>query len=138
MAVLEVVIVIKKVEHVALIVIDMEKAISYYSNMFGFTLRTRRQSKTRDLAFLKHDQQSDFEIELIQDLVSQDLYSDKGIVNHLAFTVDNIEDAIQFYKEKGVLFNSEIYNIANDGTKTIFFYGPNRELLQLVERGKSE
>nr|WP_263323723.1 VOC family protein [Neobacillus sp. Marseille-Q6967] len=129
---------IKKVEHVALIVTDMEKAISYYTSMFGFTLRTRRQSKYRDLAFLKHDQQPGFEIELIRDLVLQEEYSDRGIVNHLAFTVENIENAIQFYKEKGISFNSETYDTANDETKTIFFYGPNRELLQLVERGKSE
>jgi lactoylglutathione lyase len=127
--------VIKKVEHVALIVTDMEKAISYYSNMFGFTLRTRRQSKIRDLAFLKHDYQPGFEIELIRDLVPQDLYSERGIVNHLAFTVEDMEEAIQYYKDKGISFNSETYDIANDGTKTIFFYGPNRELLQFVERG---
>lgn len=126
---------IKKVEHIALIVTDMEKAISYYSNMFGFTLRTRRQSKIRDLAFLKHDQQPGFEIELIRDLVPQDLYSERGIVNHLAFTVEDMEEAIQYYKDKGISFNSETYETANDGTKTIFFYGPNRELLQFVERG---
>jgi lactoylglutathione lyase len=54
--------------------------------MFGFTLRTHWQSKIRDLVFLKHDQQSGFEIKLIRDLVPQDLYSERGIVNHLAFT----------------------------------------------------
>jgi lactoylglutathione lyase len=134
----EVVILIKKVEHVALIVTDIEKAISYYSNMFGFSLRTRRQSKIRDLAFLQHDHQPGFEIELILDLFPQDGYSESGIVNHLAFTVENIEDAIQFYNKKGIIFNSETYDTANDGTKTIFFYGPNRELLQFVERGKIE
>ncbi|GGE35044.1 glyoxalase [Pullulanibacillus camelliae] len=129
---------IKKVEHVAFIVTDMEKTISYYSNMFGFSLRKRRQNKVRDLAFLMHDQQPGFEIELIRDLVPQGGYSDKGIVNHLAFTVEKIEAAIQFYKEKGINFLSETYDTANDGTKTIFFYGPNRELLQLVEREESE
>lgn len=129
---------IKKVEHVALIVTDMEKSISYYSSMFGFSLRTRRQIKTRDLAFLKHDQQPGFEIELIRDLVPQGEYSERGIVNHLAFTVENMEEAIRFYKEKGIIFHSEAYDTANDGTKTIFFHGPNEELLQFVERGNAE
>ncbi|GGE27961.1 lactoylglutathione lyase [Pullulanibacillus camelliae] len=127
---------IQKVEHVALIVTDMEKSIAYYSSMFGFSLRTRRQNKHRELAFLKHDQQPGFEIELIRDLVPQAGYSDKGIVNHLAFTVENIEEAIRFYKKRGLTFNSETYDTANDGTKTIFFYGPNQELLQFVERGE--
>ena len=125
-------------EHVALIVTDMEKSISYYSSMFGFSLRTRRQIKTRDLAFLKHDQQPGFEIELIRDLVPQGEYSERGIVNHLAFTVENMEEAIRFYKEKGIIFHSEAYDTANDGTKTIFFHGPNEELLQFVERGNAE
>jgi len=129
---------IKKVEHVALIVTDMEKSISYYSSMFGFSLRIRRQIKTRDLAFLKHDQQPGFEIELIRDLVPQGEYSERGIVNHLAFTVENMEEAIRFYKEKGIIFHSEAYDTANDGTKTIFFHGPNEELLQFVERGNAE
>ena|GEM_PF-500170 len=129
---------IKKVEHVALIATDMEKSISYYSSMFGFSLRARRQNKTRDLAFLQHDQQPGFEIELICDLVPQGEYSDKGVVNHLAFTVENMDEAVQFYKEKGITFNSETYDTANDGTKTIFFNGPNKELLQFVERGSVE
>jgi lactoylglutathione lyase len=37
---------IKKVEHVALIVTNMEKSIEYYSEMFGFKLRARGENKT--------------------------------------------------------------------------------------------
>lgn len=128
---------IKEVEHVALIVTDMDHSISYYSSMFGFTLQTRRQNQTREMAFLKHDQQPGFEVELIRDLDQQDGYSDRGIVNHLAFTVEDIKVAIRFYREKGIIFHSETYDTASDGTKTIFFYGPNGELLQLVERSLS-
>lgn len=124
---------IKKVEHVALIVSNMERSIEYYSGMFGYKLRTRGQGLTRDMAFLYHDDQPGFEIELIRDLQPQGDYSDKGIVNHLAFTVENIEEAIEYYRIKGIEFNSEKFNTAVDGAKTIFFYGPNRELLQLVE-----
>jgi lactoylglutathione lyase len=124
---------IKKVEHVALIVTDMEKSIAYYSSMFGYQLRTRGQSPTRDMAFIYHENQPGFEIELIKDLQPMGDYSDKSIVNHLAFTVENIEDAIQFYREKGIQFNSDKPNTAVDGAKTIFFYGPDRELLQFVE-----
>ncbi len=124
---------IKKIEHVALIVKDMGKSIDYYCEMFGFKLRVRGQSSTREMAFLCHENQLGFEIELIRDIVSQGEYAEKSVVNHLAFTVDNISKSIAFYRDKGIVFNSDSPNTAIDGAKTIFFYGPNRELLQLVE-----
>lgn len=124
---------IRKVEHTAIIVTDMDKSIQFYMGMFGFTLRTRGESKIREMAFLYHEAQPDFEIELIRDLMPQESYSAKGIVNHLAFTVDVIEEAITHYREKGIQFLTESANPSIDGGKTIFFYGPNEELLQLVE-----
>jgi lactoylglutathione lyase len=124
---------IKKAEHVAIIVNDIEKSIRYYSDMFGFTLRSRGQNARREMAFLKHANQPGFEIELIFDLIPQGDYADKGIVNHLAFTVDNIQEAIQYYQGKGIVFHSDHPNNAIDGAKTIFFTGPNGELLQFVE-----
>lgn len=128
---------IRKAEHVAIIVTDMDKSIEFYSNLFGYQVRTRGQSKVREMAFLYRDNQLDFEIELIRDLVDQGEYFPKGIVNHLAFTVDNMEEAIPFYREKGIQFLTETANPSIDGGKTIFFYGPNQELLQLVERNYS-
>lgn len=124
---------IRKVEHVAFIVTDMDKSINYFTQMFGFQVRTRGESKVREMAFLYREDQPDFEIELIRDVVDQGEYSPKGIVNHLAFTVDYIEEAIDFYRAKGIQFLSETANPSIDGGKTIFFYGPNQELLQLVE-----
>lgn len=123
-----------KIEHVALIVSDMDASIEYYSTLFGFELRTRGQSPTREMAFLFNRNQPGMEIELIRDLdPTQHTYSDKGIVNHLAFTVDNMEKAISHYRAKGIQFQTEQPNTSIDGGKNIFFYGPNRELLQLVQ-----
>ncbi|SDO33554.1 lactoylglutathione lyase [Paenibacillus sp. yr247] len=124
---------IKKVEHVAIIVKNIEKSIQYYSDMFGFTLRKTGKNSRREMAFLKLDNHPGFEIELILDIIPQGDYADKGIVNHLAFTVDNIQEAIQYYRGKGIVFHSVEPNNAFDGAKTIFFNGPNGELLQFVE-----
>ncbi|UTR11926.1 VOC family protein [Evansella sp. LMS18] len=124
---------IKKTEHVALIVTDMDRSIEYYSAMFDFEVRARGASPKREMVFLKHKNQPGFEIELIKDLVPLGSYSEKGIVNHLAFTVDNIHEAISYYRDKGITFNSEQPNTAIDGAKTIFFNGPDHELLQLVQ-----
>jgi lactoylglutathione lyase len=39
-------------EHVAIIVKDMDQAIEYYSDMFDFKVRLRGSSKTKEMAFL--------------------------------------------------------------------------------------
>ncbi|BCJ87556.1 VOC family protein [Effusibacillus dendaii] len=125
--------VIRKAEHIALIVTDMDRSIAFYSELFGYQLRARGESKTREMAFLHHAEQPGFEIELIRDLVPQGPYGEKGIVNHLAFTVDDMEEAMSYFRKKGIQFHTETPNIAIDGAKTAFFNGPDKELLQLVE-----
>lgn len=127
---------IKKVEHVAIVVKDMDKAIDFYSSLFDFDLRVRGTNEKREMAFLSHKDQPDFEIEIIRDLVSEICYSEIGIVNHLAFTVENIEVAMKHYQSKGIEFNSDVPVIAIDGAKVVFFNGPNQELLQLVQPNK--
>lgn len=127
---------IRKAEHVAMIVTDMDKSIAFYQEMFGYQVRQRGQGPTREMTFLYHDNQPGFEIELIRDLTPMGDYSEQGVVNHLAFTVDDIDEAISHYREKGIVFQTETPNPSLDGGRTIFFHGPDRELLQFVEPGK--
>ncbi|MDH2363381.1 VOC family protein [Priestia megaterium] len=127
---------IKKMEHVAIIVTDMDQAIQYYSDMFGFIVRLRGSSKTREMAFLYLEEQCNIEIELIKDIAPIGEYYKSGIVNHLAFTVEDIYEAIQHYGKKGIEFLSSEPQPTLEGGRMILFYGPNNELLQLVERAK--
>lgn len=124
---------INKIEHIAIMTSDMDQSIHFYETMFGFEVRARGENNMREMTFLRHKDWYGMELELIRDLSPQFEYSSAGIVNHLAFTVGNIEEAIKSYKEKEIEFKSDAPNIAIDGAKTIFFYGPNQELLQLVE-----
>ena len=125
---------IYKMEHVAIIVKDMDESIQFYRDVLGFTVRLRGSNPNREMAFLYKEGQANMEIELIRDIVQDTVYSDSGIVNHLAFTVRNIEEAIQYYQEKGIEFTSAEPKTTLEGGRMILFYGPNRELLQLVER----
>ncbi|MDC0705505.1 MULTISPECIES: VOC family protein [Priestia] len=125
---------IKKVEHVAIIVKDMDQAIEYYLDMFGFKVRLRGSSKIKEMAFLYLDEQPSVEIELIRNINSMSDYSKSGIVNHLAFTVENMNEAINHYKKKGIKFLSPEPQPALEGGRMILFRGPSGELLQLVER----
>lgn len=128
---------IKKMEHTAIIVANMDHAIQYYSDMFGFKVRLRGSSKTREMAFLYLEEQPSMEIELIRDIDPIGEYSKSGIVNHLAFAVEDINQAISHYKKKGIKFLSTQPKSTLEGGLMILFYGPNGEFLQLVERAKN-
>jgi lactoylglutathione lyase len=124
---------IKKIEHVALIVKDMDQSLDFYTTVFGYKLRFRGENPRRELAFLYHDNQPGMEIELIRDLVPADTYATQGIVNHLAFTVDDVQAVMESLAGKGISFHTSEPITAPDGAKVVFFYGPNQELLQLVQ-----
>ncbi len=124
-------------EHTAIMVASMEDSIRYYSDMFGFKVRLRGSSQTKEMAFLYLEEQPNMEIELIRDINPVGEYSKSGIVNHLAFTVENINEAINHYKEKGIEFLSSEPQPTLEGGRMVLFYGPNEELLQFTERVKN-
>lgn len=124
---------IVKVEHTAIIVKDIDQSLEFYCNHFGFVLRDRGNIPNKEIAFIYHKNQPSFEIELIRELTPVTEYSKSGIVNHIAFTVDNIDEAMNYFKAQGIQFNSDQPNKSLDGGRNIFFYGPSGELLQLIE-----
>ncbi|WP_434499350.1 VOC family protein [Peribacillus frigoritolerans] len=108
--------------------------MQYYSDMFGFKVRLRGSSKKREMAFLYLEKQPSMEIELIRDIDPIGEYNKSGVVNHLAFTVDDINQTISHYEKKGIKFLSIQPQSTLEGGLMILFYGPNGELLQLIER----
>jgi lactoylglutathione lyase len=127
---------IRKMEHVSIMVRDMDQSIRFYTEIFGFNVRLRGSKSDREMAFLYLESQPDMEIELIQEKTAAAEYSETGIVNHLAFTVENIDETIQFLKEKEIIFTSDVVKPTLEGGRMIFFHGPSRELLHLVEKVK--
>ena len=43
---------IRKMEHVAIMVRDMDQSIQFYSDIFGFNVRLRGSKPDREMAFL--------------------------------------------------------------------------------------
>lgn len=125
---------IQKMEHTAIMVQDMERSIQFYCDVLGFNVRLKGRKPDREMAFLYLESQPDMEIELICDVGSAVGYNEDGIVNHLAFTVNDIEAAIGYLKDKRVEFCSDEIKPTLEGGRMILFWGPSRELLQLVER----
>ena len=112
---------IQKIEHVAIMVRNMDETIQFYSDIFGFKVRLRGRKPDREMAFLYLDTQRSMEIELIQELTAVSEYSETGIVNHLAFTVKNIEETIRFLKEKDITFISDDVKPTLEGGRMILF-----------------
>ncbi|MED4017708.1 VOC family protein [Sutcliffiella cohnii] len=125
---------IKRIEHTAIMATNMDESIKFYTEILGLRVRDRGKNARREMAFLYHPNERSYEIELMEDLQPRNIYSEKGLVNHLAFTVENMEEAVQFLKEHDIVIHNVTPNIAIDGAKTVFFSGPNNELLQFVER----
>ncbi|WP_163538436.1 VOC family protein [Gracilibacillus sp. YIM 98692] len=121
-----------KMEHVGIMVNDMDESLAFYQNILGLELRKREWlNDTVELAFLFFPEQPSVEVELVYGGPVEN----EGIVNHLAFTVENIEAELVRFKEAGVkLVDEEPRSIFNDTVKIAFFKGPNGEKLELVER----
>ncbi|AXI00227.1 VOC family protein [Sporosarcina sp. PTS2304] len=127
---------IKKIEHTGIIVTNMDRSVDFYSKMFGFVVRLRGKSATREFAFLYVEGYPETEIELIRDLDPIEKYNENGIVNHLAFTVESIDRSIEHYERLGINFLTSRPQPTLEGGRMILFNGPDQELLQLVERLK--
>jgi lactoylglutathione lyase len=121
-----------KMEHVGIMVNDMDESLAFYQNILGLELRNREWlNDTIELAFLFFPEQPSVEVELIYGGPVEN----EGIVNHLAFRVENIEAELARFKEAGVkLVDEEPRSILNGTVKIAFFQGPNGEKLELVER----
>lgn len=123
---------ITKLEHVGILVTDMERSIDFYQKAFGLTLRHREWITEKvELSFLYHPNQENIEIELIGGKTAE---TTEGIVNHLAFSVDHIEEEITRLKQLGVNFDNETPRVVLGGVKIAFFTGPDGEVLELVQR----
>lgn len=126
---------IHKLEHIGVVVKDIEASIAFYTSKMGLCL-VKRAAYTEDieLAFLSFAGSEDVCIELIGG--SKEEYPDEGKVNHIAFTVSDIETEIVRLRELGVqLFDDEAKEVL-DGVKVAFFADPDGGILELFQPGR--
>lgn len=124
----------KKIEHVGIMVADLERSIAFYENIVGLTLKdtlTHTNGVIR-LAFLGFGQSAETELELISGY--NDKLPQEGKVHHIAFTVDNIEEEFTRIRTNTNLkmIDSEITTLPN-GSRYFFFYGPDGEWIEFFE-----
>jgi len=124
---------IKKIEHTAIIVKNLEESIKFYEDILNFKLRTAGSNDSRKMAFLYVEDNPQVEIELIEELTDVGQLAD-GVVDHLAFAIENMAESMEELKAKGIEFLTEEPKLTIFGDKMILFRGINGELLQLIEK----
>jgi lactoylglutathione lyase len=123
---------IRKIEHVGVMVNDLKTSIDFYQNTLGFDFFNIIEPNAKiKLAFLGDQKSGQIYVELISGTGRN--FPDDGKVNHIAFTVDNLEEEIQRLKSLNVIFKSEEPTSLENGAKYIFFKGPDGESLELFQ-----
>ncbi|QHW33275.1 VOC family protein [Paenibacillus rhizovicinus] len=129
---------VRKLEHVGIMVSDMEKSIAFYTEVVGLKhLYTLPHSNGFILmAFLSGTDGGETEIELIQNYPGE--LAVEGRTHHTAFTVDDIEE--EFSRISGLshvkMRDTEITTLPN-GARYFFFEGPDGEFLEMFQPGKN-
>lgn len=122
---------IKGIEHIGIRVSNMERSLTFYENVLGLTCRKRTQmDENVELAFLHLPNQPQTEIELSD----RPIVPAEGLVNHLAFNVEDIEAEFNRMKDLGVQFADDFPSMSKViGRRNIFFTGPDGEKFELIE-----
>jgi glyoxylase I family protein len=125
---------IKRIHHVAILTDDFEKSKKFYTEVLGFkvlgeTYRKERRSFKLDLAI-----NGEYQIELFSfpDFKERQSFPEAKGLRHLAFAVDDIEEAVNELISKKVILE-EIRTDELTNKRFCFFYDPNGQPLELYE-----
>ncbi|MFC0557583.1 VOC family protein [Halalkalibacter alkalisediminis] len=126
----------KRIEHVGVMVRNLETSIRFYEDIIGMQLKNTLIHTNGEikLAFLGFDQKGETELELIQGY--NDQLPTEGKVHHFAITVDNLDEEVNRIRGLDVqLIDKEITTLPN-GTRYFFFHGPDGEWIEFFENRK--
>jgi len=129
---------LKKIDHIAIVVKDAEKAAKSYADMFGFKVVEKREGpggefKTIMMAL------GDIRVEMVQPLKPGShmkfLEGRGGGLHHVSFLTDDIMQEIKILKAQGKrLQNEEPFKLPNAKITFIHPSAAENVLIELVER----
>ncbi len=135
------------IDHIAITVKDLDRAIDFYSRIFGFSILKVKEKIELGVryAVLKAGQTN---LELITPLkgeaIEQQLVEEgiEGIIaklcgeaglNHLSFHVDNLNETCEELENKGVSLLAKVASFKG-GSKQAFITDPEGNLIELIQR----
>ncbi|MFJ5758158.1 VOC family protein [Neobacillus sp. NPDC093182] len=117
-----------RLHHFAIEVKDLETSASFYQKYFGLQEERRFLFNGEKIIFLKAD---DFRLELIS---STEQSSSNPPSVHLCFEVDSINEVTKSFNENGIFAIEGPYKLEN-GWKTVFYQGPDNEVIEFIQIG---
>jgi methylmalonyl-CoA/ethylmalonyl-CoA epimerase len=132
---------IKRIEHVGVVVKDVEKSRALWEGCFGIKLGEVEANAVRALALYPVGESM---VELIAGTAPDSKHAKmiaegKGGINHLCFEVENIDEALAELKGKGVPLLDEVPRIGHAGCRIAFLdpKGTDGCLIELAELPKT-
>lgn len=124
----------KKIDHVGVMVNDIERSIEFYEEVVGMKLiaKVPHSNGVIQLAFLGFENTDETELELIQGYNNQ--LPKEGKVHHFAVAVDEIESEFERIKSLDVQLIDEEITILPNGYRYFFFHGPEGEWIEFFQR----
>ena len=129
-----------RINHVAIVVSDLEKALAFWVDALGLPLQRREHAPDEavEIAFLPT---GEGEIELLQPTDDQSgvarFLDNRGPgLHHLCLEVDDIEGAMERLREHGAELINETPRVSDDGQRRYVFVHPKSAggvLLELYE-----
>jgi len=134
---------LRKIDHIAIIVKDADEALKLYSEMFGFDVVERVEGPRGEFKAVLV-RVGDITIEFLQPMTSKGSYARfleerGGGLHHVSFTTDNIEKELKNLKAQGRrLINEEPMSPA-PSTKVAFIHpsATGNVLVELVQRASA-
>lgn len=135
---------IKRIDHIALVVPDIEKALGFWQDALGMTLSHMEDVPSEEslVAFLPA---SESEVELVQPTtpdsgVARFLKKRGAGMHHICFEVYNIGETMAHLKAKGIRLINEEPEIGTGGKKIAFIHpeSTNGVLVELYELSGNE
>ncbi len=119
--------------HVGLHVKDLDRSVSFYQDVLGFTLVSSIELKGGPrIAFVEIPEQ--FLLELVE---NRDMpVKADGPFEHVCFRVESFEESFQSLRKQGIEFETDMLffrEFWDHGMKFAFFRGPDGERLEIAE-----
>ena len=135
-----------RLEHIGIVVEDIKEARRYYETVFGCHALSEvvlEPAHNVYVQFLDVGLGSKLTIELITPTettsqVSSFLNKTGGGIHHLAYAVDDIEQAIEHFKAHRSIILGNIVHGAGHDSRTVWLYTARKELVELIEEKSDE
>jgi lactoylglutathione lyase len=123
-----------RILHTSITVKDLEESITFYRDVMGLELLRRREiPENKAVIVFLRDQESEAQIELTFWKEKVD-WNEGDELDHIAFAVRDMDEAIRKFKERKVEIAMEPYSLKGSTTKIAFIKDPNGIWLEIIER----